>query len=353
MGWECRALCTCECSATNERTSLVTGLLKGSVAIQPSPLLQELSAKQVFNHLDCAWRYDVVEQYTRLDLTVGTDRLHALAGVAAKAASLRPGDEYIAGMWRNTIVADLAWYTIPEHASVRLPGKKAAPGWPRPPSWSWASVSGKISHARLGAEGPGNPLFKVLSVHYQASAVSPMGLGPSKPAFLLAWGYVVPIQNIWYQKPGVRLITEDEPYWNDGADDYSCHRVSWPLGVNLPSDCIAMMDVHRALPPFDEKVVLDRLDDVEPESDLEMLLTALFGGQVYGLILRRCETSGAVPAYERVGFVNGTGVLKQFLQCNSTSCTYVPADPPIWHHEEGMGISPTLGGIGKSMIKIW
>lgn len=35
MGWECRALCTCECSAENERTSLVTGLLKGTIALQP------------------------------------------------------------------------------------------------------------------------------------------------------------------------------------------------------------------------------------------------------------------------------------------------------------------------------
>lgn len=284
---------------------------------------------------------------------MGTDRLHALAGVAAKASILRPGDEYIAGMWRNTLARDLLWHTVQEHTSVRLPGKKAAPGWPRPPSWSWASVSGQIRHVRHNDDILASLSFRVLSVHYQASIASPMGLGPREPAFLLAWGYVVPIQNVWYQKPEVRRTNEDEPSGYEGAEVYGRHRVTWPPGVNLPSDCIAMMDVHKALPPFDGKVVLDRLDDMEPESDLEMLLTALLGTQVYGLILRRCETSGAVPAYERVGSINGTGVLKGFWSCNSTSCTYVPADVPVWYHEEDLGISPTLGGIGKSMIKIW
>lgn len=353
MAWECRALCSCECSATNERTSLTTSLLKGSIALQPSTLVSELSTRQVLRHFDNAWRADVVEEYTRLDLTIGTDRLHALVGVATQALSLRPGDQYIAGLWRNTIADGLSWYTTNSRTSSRLPGKNAPPGWSSPPSWSWAAVSGQIQHAQRAGAPIGAPLIKVLSVNYQPSIASPMGAGPRRPAFLLAWGHLVPIQNIWYQHSETRSLSEDDPHYFDGVQMRSCYRVAWPPGVNLPSNCIAMMDIHKHVPPFDGKVLLDRLDGIEPDSDLVMLLTAIIDQDVYGLILRQYETSGAVPAYERVGFINGTDYLRDFISCNSTSASYRPAEVELWQYEEDLGICSILGGIGKTMIKIW
>lgn len=351
MAWECRALCSCECSATNERTSLVTSLLKGSIALQPSPLLQELSTQQILRHLDNAWRADVVEEYTRLDLTVGTDRLHALAGVASRALSMRPGDQYIAGLWRNTLADGLSWYTHNAHASIRLPGKNAPPGWSSPPSWSWAGVSGKIRHAQRAGAPIGAPLVKVLSVNYQPSTASPMGAGPRRPAFLLAWGYVVPIQNFWFQRS--EDLPSDDHFGSEYVKLRSCYRVSWPPSVNLPGNCVAMMDVHKLSPSFDGKPLLNRLEGAEPESDLVMLLTALVDDEVYGLILQRCEISGAVPAYKRVGFINGTDYLRDLVRCDSTSASYYPISEGFWFYEKDLGIGPILGGIGKSMMKIW
>lgn len=115
------------------------------------------------------------------------------------------------------------------------------------------------------------------------------------------------------------------------------------------------MDVHKELPPFDGEIRLDKLDEVEPEQESLMLLTAMTKGEVFGLILRRCTTSGAVPVYERTGFVNGTGTLKDLHHCGyggppSTTPTGLPEWPGDGY--EGQSISSLLGGIGKSMIKI-
>jgi len=51
---------------------------------------------------------------------------------------LRPGDEYLAGLWRKSILADLRWTVF--NANGRRPSV-----W-RSPSWSWASLDGVIQH---------------------------------------------------------------------------------------------------------------------------------------------------------------------------------------------------------------
>lgn len=355
MAWECRALCSCECSATNERTALVTGLLKNSKALRPYRHTQQESSPQessqhIFRKLDDAWQRDIVEEYTRLHLTVETDRLSALTGVATISSTLRPGDQYMSGMWRNTLAASLSWFTVPDRASARLKpsGKNAPRKWFSPPTWSWGSVSGQIKHARLAGYPLGAPLIKVLNTSYQPNIALPMGAGPQTPASLLAWGYVVPIESVWFQEyrwktTGICMAESTR----------NCYRVQWPAGLNLPSNCVAMMDVHKCIPVFNEKFRMDRLDGAEQKEGLVMLMTALAQGNVYGLILERRETSGAVPAYERIGFVNGTDVMGEFNQWGSNYYITMDLEEPEWLFDEKQGISSILGGIGKRMIKIW
>lgn len=117
--WEFHTLCSCECSAKKERTSRDRSLLKGSIALLPELTPIGKAMDTVLLSIDNAWRIDIVEEDTMLDLTREIDRLAALAGLAIKASTLRPGDEYISGLWRNTIRADLSWYTIPEQPSIR------------------------------------------------------------------------------------------------------------------------------------------------------------------------------------------------------------------------------------------
>jgi hypothetical protein len=79
----------------------------------------------------------VVEQYSSLSLTKSTDRLPALSGLAIRSSPIL--GEYLAGLWKHSLISDLMWRINKlEHDIVR-PTKYVAP------SWSWASVTGPVS----------------------------------------------------------------------------------------------------------------------------------------------------------------------------------------------------------------
>ncbi|KAI1737720.1 heterokaryon incompatibility protein-domain-containing protein [Xylaria scruposa] len=338
MAWECRGLCACECSATNERTSRTTSLLKGSIALQPP---SEVSIRS----LDNAWQRDIVEEYTRLDFTKETDRLSGITGIAKKALALRAGDQYMAGMWRKTIRAGLSWYATPKRPSRRLLSENPLP------TWSWASVSGQIQHARVSGVPSDASLMEVLDVQYTPDAKSPIGAGPQTPASLLGSGYLVPIDSVWYQP-----YSANHERWEDRVYR-SCYRIKWPGNVALPENCVAMMDINKADIPYDGSIQLDRLDNVELEDmNLTMLLTALSKGVVYGLLLNRRSASGDVPEFERVGFVNGQDKIGKIVEWLSSgnSSTYSMCRTD-WEPDDHGGIDFILeeAGISKSTIKIW
>ncbi|CAJ2510262.1 Uu.00g061620.m01.CDS01 [Anthostomella pinea] len=80
------------------------------------------------------WK-DIVEDYTRRLLTSAKDRFPAVSGLAAKYQLLQDEDEFLAGLWRNTVAEDLAWSVEsvppPDRQRDRIQGI---------PSWSWASL---------------------------------------------------------------------------------------------------------------------------------------------------------------------------------------------------------------------
>ncbi|KAK3350278.1 heterokaryon incompatibility protein-domain-containing protein [Lasiosphaeria hispida] len=83
-----------------------------------------------------AW-HDMVKQYSAHDLTLASDRLPALAGLA-QAFAAATGDTYIAGLWRGDLLAGLLWRRSGFEALRRT-------GTYRAPSWSWAAVEGRVS----------------------------------------------------------------------------------------------------------------------------------------------------------------------------------------------------------------
>ena len=125
---------------------------------------------------DGRWRggwLEHVQRYSERDLTVSHDKLPALSGLAAIIAA-RTGDEYLAGVWRDHVMEDLHWrvYRRDERrtgfqaihsegisfavAHGRLSysyGDKlwdvAVPPASRGPSWSWASLDGRIRFVPL------------------------------------------------------------------------------------------------------------------------------------------------------------------------------------------------------------
>lgn len=124
--WECRALCDCECSVVSPRTVRTGSVVK-----------RFLIGGEGGAGMGETWRREVVPAYTRLDLTVVTDRLPALEGLAR---AMRGGGGYLWGLWRETLGRDLLWRT--EGGGKK--GEVLPEGYA--PTWSWGSVVGQVMY---------------------------------------------------------------------------------------------------------------------------------------------------------------------------------------------------------------
>lgn len=136
MAWECTSLIDCECRAFAQRYNRKDSLMKQAISTM-------------------SWT-KVLEEYTRLNLTVPEDRMAALSGLAEvrsrhetpQRASIRlvrklipkshkMAGSYVAGTFESDMKAQLLWYTsfpAPALASYIAP------------TWSWASVSGAVKY---------------------------------------------------------------------------------------------------------------------------------------------------------------------------------------------------------------
>ncbi|KAK8057937.1 hypothetical protein PG996_011874 [Apiospora saccharicola] len=86
--------------------------------------------------------YSLVEQYSARKLTMESDKLPALAGLAAYfAAHLAKGKDsaYLAGLWREDMLTGLCWQRGLDDTS-----QGTSPQSYRAPSWSWAANDGSI-----------------------------------------------------------------------------------------------------------------------------------------------------------------------------------------------------------------
>ncbi|KAF2261874.1 HET-domain-containing protein [Lojkania enalia] len=88
---------------------------------------------------------DIVETYTKCNLTFPGDKLIACAGLAKKIGRLLK-DDYIAGLWRDSLEFHLLWtVATTDFSNLRDIGDITRPAEYRAPSWSWASLDGPIS----------------------------------------------------------------------------------------------------------------------------------------------------------------------------------------------------------------
>lgn len=78
----------------------------------------------------------LVESYSRCKLTFNTDKLVAISGLA-QLVKAKTGDEYIAGIWKSSLLAQVC-YTTRSSASKRISPYAA-------PTWSWASIDDAIA----------------------------------------------------------------------------------------------------------------------------------------------------------------------------------------------------------------
>jgi hypothetical protein len=83
----------------------------------------------------------LVHAYSMTSLTVASDKLVALSGLAKRFMSIL-ADVYVAGMWRKHLENTLLWCVFLKDQNVEAPPSR--PVAYRAPTWSWASVDSVI-----------------------------------------------------------------------------------------------------------------------------------------------------------------------------------------------------------------
>jgi hypothetical protein len=173
-----------------------------------------------------AWRRSIehkweilVQQYSGKSLTVDSDKLPAIAGLAAYLSlqgTQRQKVIYLAGLWSNSVIRGMSW-TI---GSIRH--RNVAPKSYIAPSWSWASVNCAILM----------PLFKIEELAivrdvavYLEKAESPFGrvtggwvhLSATKLQLHVAPG-IQEGRPLWFHEGGFRCTVSvewDPPRYNE------------------------------------------------------------------------------------------------------------------------------------------
>lgn len=143
MFWECKTKRASQHQFSNlveeERATEATDLLYGKIpdlGILEHLPLQGLSDDKERDYI--AW-YRMLAVYSTKTLTVSSDKLPALAGIAQAFKS--KNDIYVGGTWLNDWIGGLLWEAVTPR-SLKLPHGMQQP---RAPSWSWASLEGVIS----------------------------------------------------------------------------------------------------------------------------------------------------------------------------------------------------------------
>jgi hypothetical protein len=124
--WEC-----CEMKATAQRPWKE----KNMGSFDTSRML--LRNVEGGNQRTMRWHwYALVQDFSCRSLTVNTDKLPALAGLARQYAACFPGSRYVAGLWSTHLPVGLLWRTATS-LSRRYTSYIA-------PTWSWASLDTSI-----------------------------------------------------------------------------------------------------------------------------------------------------------------------------------------------------------------
>jgi len=130
--WDCQSLRTCECGGAQRhgRYEVSRSEFRPHFNNGPASKDEAVEAHRI-------WR-QMVMQYSPLRLSYPDDKLPAMSGLA-NVMQRRIKQEYLAGLWKDTLIADMCWYR-PERESGEKPCHIP---W-RAPTWSWASVDGPV-----------------------------------------------------------------------------------------------------------------------------------------------------------------------------------------------------------------
>lgn len=227
MAWECNTVTECECRRESRASS------------------RELSAKglQDMESIYEKWR-EITQAYAQRSLRCDKDKLPALRGLVeqfqrlmASAAGTNPDqpDEYLAGLWKGDLVAQLAW-RAPSKAASDAFSKADGPGTTDAvqtggnnvcretdvyvaPSWSWAHLRGPMSYITFQ---PRTPFISYADI-IEARMDPTESTGQVSSGFITLKGYMVR----GLSAGTVELTYENDEqksfhFWRKKANGYSC-----------------------------------------------------------------------------------------------------------------------------------
>jgi hypothetical protein len=103
----------------------------------PNNLQSPVPIKVKYHDATTSWQ-NLVTTYSALEFTKFGDLLPALAGAVQRVTVHRKDNQYMAGMWRDSLLDDLGFYN-----------KDEAKHNNGTPSWSWASLKGAIHFEKI------------------------------------------------------------------------------------------------------------------------------------------------------------------------------------------------------------
>ena len=142
--WECNELRACEVYPRGMRATDPTLGSTGDKFLKESftTILQGgLENALTSSQMHGAWS-NLVQYYTRCNLTMSKDKLVAISGIVKRLQPLFKTD-YLAGLWKENLLQQLLWH-VDFHKEVRRDlAREERPEY-RAPSWSWASIDAPI-----------------------------------------------------------------------------------------------------------------------------------------------------------------------------------------------------------------
>ena len=221
--------------------------------------------------------HTIVTHCSQSLFTFEDDRLPAIAALAQRMLLLRPGDEYLAGLWKSTLLDDLTWEPGAKSKRTKSTIWKA-------PTWSWVSGS-YVEFTNLGAL---IPTISLVDVFYRQNG--PVHLGQILDASITIEAQIVtfhckaalPPETCFY---GVKFS-------HPGSD------VNLETTFNLNEIALDDPDLVSSDAP-------DGVTELRPDEGLGDDLTLHFLPLRYtlhyfiGLILRKVSSR----TYERIGFM--------------------------------------------------
>lgn len=193
LSWSCTADSFCECMygtmdpvVERYRSLLADGFEQGRI-VDRATMKED-------------WQNIIVE-FTRRNLTFSSDRLAALAGLAARVHAEHPNLEYLAGLWSDTLPQSLLWEAP---SKMRIQPYIA-------PSWSWSGITGEVSYGHQDHYDTVDQ-SKLKLVTANCSPAGANKYGALKSAELVVQGQLwlvklLGVKTYWFD--AVRILRED------------------------------------------------------------------------------------------------------------------------------------------------